>query len=213
MEEHCTRTNCDGSISSPLILSPSPQSSSLPSLKHTLSDKFDRNIDEELNNSTTEMESNENSNKNDDELNIDTAPNKFIDRTDGRINTQVVDDMNNTIQQPLLEKMEIIHNLESVQVCLNDEISVTTSFHTVGQVQFSLMIYFKKLKIFYRIGDFHPGRGFFACCGYLENDIANLNLFFIDKDFKEPVRLTYKYYMKIKFVPNQQVNQKVTIML
>ena len=167
--------------------------------------------DDELNNNTNK--SNENSNKNDDELNIDTAPNKFIDRTDGRINTQVVDDMNNTIQQPLLEKMEIIHNLESVQVCLNDEISVTTSFHTVGQVQFSLMIYFKKLKIFYRIGDFHPGRGFFACCGYLENDIANLNLFFIDKDFKEPVRLTYKYYMKIKFVPNQQVNQKVTIML
>jgi hypothetical protein len=130
-----------------------------------------------------------------------------------RFNTPVADDMNNTIQQPLLEKI-VSYYLEEAQVCLNDEISVATSFHNVGQVQFSLMIHFKKMDICYRVGDFHPDRkGYFACCGYLENDIANLTLFFIDKDFKEPFRLTYKYYMKFKFVPNQQLNHKVTIML
>lgn len=225
MKEHSTRTSPDKSVSSPLSSPQSSKSDSLPSIKNNLSDTTDSKIDDECNNNTTLKKvnnlyderinasvANDRSNIN-DELNNSTTQNEFIDRHDEKNNAPDDDKINNITNHPKLEPIEMLYSMESVDVSLNDEFSVKASFHTVGEIQFSLMIYFKKLKIFYRIGDFHPGRGFFACCGYSKTDLGNLNLFFIDEDFEKPCNLTYKYYMKSKFMPNLKINQKVTIMI
>ena len=149
----------------------------------------------------------------DDELNNNTAQNESIERTDTQINASVYADINNNIDESPFEPIELNLKMESISVCLNEKISVKTSFHNVGDVQFSLMIYFKKMQIIYRVGDFHPGRGFFACCGYLEKNLENLNLFFIDEDFDKPSNVSYIYYLKKQIVPTHRLKDKVTIML
>jgi hypothetical protein len=223
MKEDKIRASPDKSISSPLISRTESSERDSLSSRDSLPTS-DSKLDNVLNNNTIQNNTNSRSDertnasvkrncKIDDELNNNTAQNESIDRFDTQTNAYVDADINNNIDQSPLEPIDLNLSMKFVSVSLNEKISVKTGFHNVGDVQFSLMIYFKKMEIFYRVGDFHPGRGFFACCGYLENNLENLNLFFVDENFVKPSNVSYIYYLKKKIVPTHRLNQKVTIML
>jgi len=216
MKEDTNRVSPHKSISSPLISRiESSERDSLPS-RESLPTSVSK-LDNVLNNTNGRCDERINASvkssfKIDDELNNNTAQDESIERTDTQINASVYADINNNINQSPLEPIVLNLSMKSVSVSLNEKISVKTSFHNVEDVQFSLIIYFTKMQIFYRVGDFHPGRGFFACCGYLEKNLENLNLFFIDENFVKPSNVSYIYYIKKKIVPTHRLKDKVTIM-
>ena len=165
MKEDTNRVSPHKSISSPLISRiESSERDSLPS-RESLPTSVSK-LDNVLNNTNGRCDERINASvksscKIDDELNNNTAQDESIERTDTQINASVYADINNNINQSPLEPIVLNLSMKSVSVSLNEKISVKTSFHNVGDVQVSLIIYFTKMQIFYRVGDFHPGRGFF----------------------------------------------------
>ena len=96
-------------------------------------------------------------------------------------------------------------------VSLDNDVWVSESFHTIDSFEFCFIVHSKKDKDvrLLNIGDLHPGRGYFACCGYHVDDPAQIRLFFSNEQFNKVTSIQLKNYLKLEWSQTQKLNLKV----
>lgn len=94
-------------------------------------------------------------------------------------------------------------------VTLGNDLWVSKSFHTIDSFEFCFIVHSKKdgdVRLL-NIGDLHPGRGYFACCGYHVDDPALIRLFFSNEQFNKVTSIQLKNYLKIAWSPTHKLSQ------
>jgi len=96
-------------------------------------------------------------------------------------------------------------------VSLDNDLWVSKSFHTIDSFEFCFIVHSKKDKNvrLLNIGDLHPGRGYFACCGYHVDDPAQMRLFFSNEQFNKVTSIQLKNYLKLDWSPTQKLHLQV----
>jgi len=111
-----------------------------------------------------------------------------------------MDGISNETNKLSLEPIAEDRNFNSVLISLTNTLSVSEPFQIIDNCKFCFFLLCSKTNVI-AYGDYYPGIGYFACCGYSTEDQKNIQMFFVDESFQNSSSMTISNYLKKKLQP------------